>query len=98
MLTLVEVIWTDAFIEGQWSEYTKPTLEDSLVSTYGLLVNKDKKWVTLAMTYCAGSAPYWGALWHIPRGNVSSIREIEQVPDKPHIKSEVSKHEHPIEP
>ena len=79
-LSLVEVIWVDSFIEGEWSEYSTPKLEDTLVSTYGLLVHKDKKWVVLAMTYVDGKAPYWG---HIPRGMVKSIREIESVNKKP---------------
>ncbi|WP_348701149.1 hypothetical protein [uncultured Limnobacter sp.] len=82
-LSLCEVIWVDAYMEGEWTEYSSPKTEDTLVSTYGLLVHKDKKWVVLAMTYIDGKAPYWGSLWHIPRGMVKSIREIESVSKKP---------------
>jgi len=85
-LSLVEVIWVDAMMEGEWTEYTSPKTEDTLVATYGLLVHKDKKWVVLAMTYVDGKAPYWGSLWHIPRGMVKSIREIESVSKKPVLK------------
>jgi hypothetical protein len=67
--------------------------DDSLVTTYGLLVAKDLQWLMLAMTYVAGKAPFWGCLWSIPRRNVVSIRVIETVPEKPEAKREVS-HEH----
>lgn len=91
-LKLVEVIWIDAFIEGEWKEFKKPKKDDSLVATYGLLVERSKEWVVLAMTYVPGTAPYWGSLWYIPRGMVVQINELTEVPDKP-AKREVS-HEH----
>ena len=74
MKQLLAVTWHDSFIQGEWAEYTKPKDEDSLVTTYGLLVAKDRQWLTLAMTFVAGKAPYWRCLWSIPRRNVVSIR------------------------
>jgi|GEM_PF-3054913 hypothetical protein len=86
---LVAVTWHDSFIQGEWAEYEAPKPTDSLVTTYGLLVAKDRQWLTLAMTFVAGKVPYWGCLWSIPRRNILSIREIENVPDKPEAKREV---------
>ena len=83
MKKLVEVIWIDAFIEGEWAAFTPPDKEDCLVATYGLLVKKSRDWVVLAMTFVPGKSPYWGSLWHIPRGMVLEINELADVPDKP---------------
>ena len=94
MKQLLAVTWHDSFIQGEWVEYTKPKDEDSLVTTYGLLVAKNRQWLTLAMTYVAGKAPYWGCLWSIPRRNVVSIRVIETVPERPETKREVSREHH----
>ena len=92
MKSLVAVTWHDSFIQGEWAEYEKPKPADSLVTTYGLLVTKDRQWVTLAMTFVAGKSPYWGSLWSIPRRNVVSIREIETVPDKPETEEVFNEH------
>ncbi len=97
MIPLVEVLWHDSFIEGEWKDYAKPTEEDSLTATYGLLVSKDRQWVTLAMTHVPGKSPYWGSLWHIPRGMVKAINTLGEVPEKPRT-NEVSINEHPIKP
>ena len=72
---LVAVSWVDAYMDGSWTDDIEP--DETPVITYGLLVQKTRKWVTLAMTYIPGKAPYWGCLWHIPRGMVKDIREIE---------------------
>ena len=96
MKTLVSVTWHDSFIQGEWAEYETPKPADSLVTTYGLLVAKDRQWLTLAMTYVAGKSPYWGCLWAIPRRNIVSIKEIATVADKPEI--EKVSNERSIEP
>jgi len=94
MKKLIAVTWHDSFIQGEWAEYSKPKNSDSLVTTYGLLVAKNRQWLTLAMTFVAGKAPYWGCLWSIPRRNVVSIREIEVVPEKPETEKVSNEHTH----
>ena len=69
------VEWVDAYMDGSWTDDLTP--DETPVVTYGLLVQKTRKWITLAMTHIPGKAPYWGSLWHIPRGMIRSIREIE---------------------
>ena len=86
-IKIVEVVWVDSFIEGEWKEYEKPKKEDCLVSTYGLLVEKSREWVVLAMTKIPGKLPYWGSLWHIPRGMVVEINELLTLPEKPTLKN-----------
>ena len=97
MKKLVEVIWIDAFIEGEWKEYEKPKKEECLVSTYGLLVEKSREWVVLAMTFVPGKSPYWGSLWHIPRGMVVQISELAEVPDKPRKREVLNEYREPSE-
>ena len=92
MRKLVEVVWVDSFIEGEWKEFEKNKNEDCLVATYGLLVHKSRDWVVLAMTYVTGKAPYWGSLWHIPRGMVVQINELAEVPDKPRKREVLDEH------
>ena len=70
-MRLVEVTWLDSYTDGGWSEH-KPELNHT--KTYGLLVNQDDEWTTLAMTKEEG---YWGNLWYIPTINVFDIRIIE---------------------
>jgi hypothetical protein len=70
-MKLVEVSWIDSYVDGGWSEY-KP--ERKHTYTYGLLVNRDEEWVTLAMTKEEG---YWGNLWYIPSISVENVRVIE---------------------
>jgi hypothetical protein len=90
---LVEVVWVDSFIEGDWKEFVKTEKKDDcLVATYGLLVHKSRDWVVLAMTFIPGKAPYWGALWHIPRGMVVQINELAQVPDEPRKREVLDEH------
>ena len=72
----------------------RPKPADSLVTTYGLLVANNRQWLTLAMTFVAGKSPYWGCLWSIPRPNIISIREIENVPDKPETEKVSNEHTH----
>ena len=74
---LVLVKWLDSYTEAGWCEI-ESGIED-LTITYGLMVNKDSKFVTLAMTYVPsskGSAPYIGNPWYIP---VKMIKEIETI-------------------
>ena len=70
-MKLVEVTWLDSYTDGGWAEH-KP--ERNYTHTYGLLVNQDEEWTTLAMTKEDG---YWGNLWYIPTINVEDIRIIE---------------------
>ena len=83
MKKLIAVTWHDSFIQGEWAEFSKPKNSDSLVTTYGLLVAKDRQWLTLAMTFVAGKSPYWGCLWSRSMRNIISIRDIENASDKP---------------
>ena len=68
---VVAVSWIDSYTDGGWAEYAP---EDSETTTYGLLVDENDKWTTLAMTEEKG---YWGNLWYIPTKNVLKIRVIE---------------------
>ena len=70
-MKLVEVTWIDSYTDGGWAEH-KP--ERNYTHTYGLLVNQDEEWTTLAMTREDG---YWGNLWYIPTINVMDVRIIE---------------------
>lgn len=72
---LVAVSWVDAYMDGSWNDDLTP--DETPVVTYGLLVQKTRKWVTLAMTHIPGKAPYYGCLWHIPRAMIRDIREIK---------------------
>jgi len=77
----VAVYWLDAYTESGWVDYEEPSTE--LVVTYGLLIKKDKKWVTLAQTHVPGKKPergYWGNVWYIPNSMVKEIRTIQQKP------------------
>ena len=68
---LVEVSWLDSYTESGWAEHEP---EKILSKTYGLLIEKNNDWVSLAMTKEEG---YWGNLWYIPAKNVENIRVIE---------------------
>ena len=70
---IVAVSWIDSYTDGGWAEYAP---EETETTTYGILVDENEKWTTLAMTEEKG---YWGNLWYIPTKNVVSIREIEVV-------------------
>ena len=70
-MKLIEVTWLDSYTDGGWAEH-KP--ERNYTRTFGLLVNQDEEWTTLAMTKEDG---YWGNLWYIPTINVMDIRIIE---------------------
>ena len=91
-LELVEILWVDSFIHGEWSEYEKPKRDDCLVATYGLLVEKSKDWVVVAMTHVTGKAPYWGSLWHIPRGMVVQVNKLAVVPVEPRTRDTEIEH------
>jgi hypothetical protein len=74
---LVLVKWLDSYTEAGWCDM-EPGSRD-LTITYGLMVGKDKTFVTLAMTYVPslrGSNPYIGNPWYIP---VKMIKEIETI-------------------
>ena len=68
---IVEVSWIDSYTDGGWAEYAPEEVE---TTTYGILVDENEKWTTLAMTEEKG---YWGNLWYIPTKNVVKIRVIE---------------------
>jgi len=68
---IVAVSWIDSYTDGGWAEYDPEEVE---TTTYGILVDKNEKWTTLAMTEEKG---YWGNLWYIPTKNVIKIRVIE---------------------
>ena len=70
-MKLVEVTWLDSYTDGGWAEHTP---ERNYTHTFGLLVEQDGEWTTLAMTKEDG---YWGNLWYIPTINVADIRIIE---------------------
>ena len=70
-MKLGEVTWIDSYTDGGWAEH-KP--ERNYTHTYGLLVNQDEEWTTLAMTREDG---YWCNLWYIPTINVMDVRIIE---------------------
>ena len=71
VVVLVEVSWIDSYTDGGWAEYDPEEVE---TTTYGILVDENEKWTTLAMTEEKG---YWGNLWYIPTKNVLKIRVIE---------------------
>ena len=68
---IVAVSWIDSYTDGGWAEYDPEEVE---TTTYGILVDENEKWTTLAMTEEKG---YWGNLWYIPTKNVIKIRVIE---------------------
>ena len=68
---IVAVSWIDSYTDGGWAEYAP---EEAETTTYGILVDENEKWTTLAMTEEKG---YWGNLWYIPTKNVLRIRVIE---------------------
>ena len=68
---VVAVSWVDSYTDGGWAEYDP---EETETTTYGILVDENEKWTTLAMTEEKG---YWGNLWYIPTKNVLKIRVIE---------------------
>ena len=70
-MKLVEVTWLDSYTDGGWAEH-KP--ERNYTHTYGLLVEQDGEWTTLAMTKEDGDG---GNRWDIPTINVADIRIIE---------------------
>tara|TARA_B100000809_G_C15122756_1_gene524977 strand:+ start:1065 stop:1355 length:291 start_codon:yes stop_codon:yes gene_type:complete len=74
---LVLVKWLDSYTDSGWCDIE--TGSGDLTITYGLMINKDINFVTLAMTYVPslrGSAPYIGNPWYIP---VKMIKEIETI-------------------
>ena len=73
MVKLVEVAWLDAYAEASWAEYNPEKKE---TKTYGLLVDENEDWTTLAMTKEKG---YWGNLWYIPTKKVQSMRVVEEL-------------------
>ena len=81
-MRLVEVTWIDSYTDGGWSEH-RP--EQNHTKTYGLLVNQDDEWTTLAMTKEEG---YWGNLWYIPTMNVVDVRIIEDHVSGPRVSGE----------
>ena len=81
-MKLVEVTWIDSYTDGGWVEH-KP--ERNYTHTYGLLVNQDEEWTTLAMTKEDG---YWGNIWYIPTINVLDVRIIEDQGSGPRISDE----------
>jgi hypothetical protein len=68
---LVEVSWLDSYTESGWAKHEPKKV---LSKTYGLLIEKNTDWVSLAMTKEEG---YWGNLWYIPTESVENIRVIE---------------------
>jgi len=68
---IVAVSWIDSYTDGGWAEYDPEEVE---TTTYGILVDENEKWTTLAMTEEKG---YWGNLWYIPTKNVIKTRVIE---------------------
>ena len=68
---IVAVSWMDSYTDGGWAEYDP---EETETTTYGILVDENEKWTTLAMTEEKG---YWGNLWYIPTRNVVKVRVIE---------------------
>ena len=68
---VVAVSWIDSYTDGGWAEYDP---EETETTTYGILVDENEKWTTLAMTEEKG---YWGNLWYIPTRNVVKVRVIE---------------------
>jgi hypothetical protein len=70
---LVEVTWLDSYTDGGWAEHAPETI---MSKTYGILVQSNDEWVSLAMTKEEG---YWGNLWYIPTRNVDNIRVIETI-------------------
>ena len=68
---IVAVSWIDSYTDGGWAEYAPEEVE---TTTYGILVDENEKWTTLAMTEEKG---YWGNLWYIPTKNVIKTRVIE---------------------
>tara|TARA_R100000687_G_scaffold59822_1_gene48256 strand:+ start:53 stop:277 length:225 start_codon:yes stop_codon:yes gene_type:complete len=73
VVRLVEVSWLDSYTEASWAEYNPEKKE---TKTYGLLVEENADWTTLAMTKEKG---YWGNLWYIPTKNVTGTRVIEEL-------------------
>ena len=68
---IVAVSWIDSYTDGGGAEYDPEEVE---TTTYGILVDENEKWTTLAMTEEKG---YWGNLWYIPTKNVIKTRVIE---------------------
>ena len=76
---LCRIAWLDAYTEAGWGE---PDPSYELTYTYGLLVDKSKDWIILAMTYCnEKSGDYFGNFWYIPRAMVRDIKVIDGDPD-----------------
>ncbi len=75
---LVQISWLDAYTESGWGV---PDPSEELTYTYGLLVEKNQKWVVLAMTYCPEkSGDYFGNFWYIPRAMVRDIKMLDPDP------------------
>lgn len=72
-LRIVSVSWIDSYTDGGWAEYAPEKVE---TKTYGILVEKNKEWTTLAMTKEKG---YWGNLWYIPTKNVVKVTPIAEL-------------------
>ena len=81
-MKLVEVTWIDSYTDGGWAEH-KP--DGKFTHTFGLLVNQDEEWTTLAMTKEEG---YWGNIWYIPTINVFDVRVIEDQVSGPRVSDE----------
>ena len=81
-MKLVEVTWIDSYTDGGWVEHKT---ERNYTHTYGLLVNQDEEWTTLAMTKEDG---YWGNIWYIPTINVMDVRIIEDQVSGPRVSGE----------
>ena len=81
-MKLVEVTWIDSYTDGGWAEHNP---ERKFTHTFGLLVNQDEEWTTLAMTREEG---YWGNIWYIPTINVFDVRIIEDQVSGPRVSDE----------
>ena len=81
-MKLVEVTWLDYYTDCGLAEH-KP--ERNFTHTFGLLVNEDEEWTTLAMTKEEG---YWGNIWYIPTINVFDVRVIEDQVSGPRVSDE----------
>ena len=79
-LSLIEVTWVDADINGGWHTHD-PKKDDELeyLRSYGLLVSKGKNYLTISHAFNKGSADWLGK-HRIPLKWIKEIKVIKNVP------------------
>ena len=75
-MNLVRIEWLDAAASNSWHDKPDCKISGTPVTTWGLLIFEDEKWVQIAHTD-GGSA--WQGVFEIPRSTVLSIEVVREL-------------------